>query len=345
MSGAPATFTVAVAGLGKRGMHHAEAFAENPRFRLVGLCNPGSPRLEAARQKFREAYASTDVADMLARTRPDVFAFCTPPHVRLPLVRAGVDAGAKLIAYEKPMAVSTNEALEISRLLREAGVKSVVSHQHRYGEHYRKVKEIIDGGAIGRIHTVYGHATGWMMHMMTHLIEYARWYNGDAEAEWVAGQAAGREKFADVHASPDYIAAVIQFANGVRGVIECGAGAPDVPEVEYWWRKCRIGAQGTEGFAEVLTGGGWRAVTRDSRGVISGPGDMDYGHDMKPYVQDIAAWLDDPAKVHPCHGESALKGFEIMMAACRSAVRRGKVSLPLDPGEPELAALRNALPP
>jgi len=344
MSGAPSTFTVAVAGLGKRGMHHAEAFAENPRFRLVGLCNPGSPRLEAARQKFREAYASADVADMLARTRPDVFAFCTPPHVRLPLVRAGVDAGAKLIAYEKPLAVSTNEALEISRLLRDAGVKSVVSHQHRYGEHYRKVKEIIDGGAIGRIHTVYGHATGWMMHMMTHLIEYARWYNGDAEAEWVAGQAAGREKFADVHASPDYIAAVIQFANGVRGVIECGAGAPDVPEVEYWWRKCRIGAQGTEGFAEVLTGGGWRAVTRDSHGVISGPGDMDYGHDMKPYVQDIAAWLDDPAKVHPCHGESALKGFEIMMAACRSAVLRGRVTLPLAQAEPELEALRKALP-
>ena len=62
--------------------------------------------------------------------------------------------------------------------------------------------------------------------------------------------------------SPDYIAGFIQFANGVRGIIECGAGAPDVPEVDYWWRKCRIGAQGSEGFAEVLTGGGWRAVSK-----------------------------------------------------------------------------------
>jgi len=250
----------------------------------------------------------------------------------------------KLIAYEKPMATSTNEALEIDRLLRDAGVKSVVSHQHRYGEHYRKVKEIIAAGAIGRIHTVYGHATGWMMHMMTHLIDYVRWFNGNAEAEWVMGQAAGREKFADVHASPDHLAAMIQFDNGVRGIVECGAGAPDVPEVDYWWRKCRIGAQGTQGFAEVLTGGGWRAVTRDSHGVISGPGCMDYGHDMPPYVRDIAAWLDDPGKVHPCNGGSALKGFEIMMAACRSVVRRGRVSLPLGPGEPELEALKNVMP-
>ena len=344
MSAASATYTVAVAGLGKRGMHHAEAFAGNPRFRVVGLWNRSSERLEIARRKFVEAHASTDVVRMLAETRPDVFAFCTPPQVRVPLIRAGVEAGVKLIAYEKPMATSTNEALEIDKMLREGGVKSVVSHQHRYGEHYRKVKEIIDSGAIGRVHTVYGHATGWMMHMMTHLIEYVRWYNGHAEAEWVMGQAAGRDKFTDVHASPDYIAAVIQFVNGVRGVVECGAGAPDVPEVEYWWRKCRIGAQGTQGFAEVLTGGGWRAATRDSHGVISGPGNMDYGHDMPPYVQDILAWLDDPARIHPCCGESALKGFEIMMAACRSVVRRGRITLPLGPGEPELEALNIALP-
>ena len=56
---------------------------------------------------------------------------------------------------------------------------------------------------------------------------------------------------------------------------------------------------------------------------------MDYDHDMPPYIQDIADWLDDPAKVHPCNGETAFKGFQVMMAACRSAVQRGKVALPL----------------
>ncbi len=342
MSPAAPTYTVAVAGLGKRGMHHADAFSANPRFRIVGLCDIDAARAEAAKQKYGDAYTSTDAADMLAKTRPDIFCFCTLPQIRLPLIKAGVDAGVKLIAYEKPVAMSMNEALDMYKLLRGSGVKSVVSHQHRYGEHYQKVKEIIASGAIGRVHTVYGHATGWMMHMMTHMIEYASWYNDYAEAEWVVGQADGIEKFADVHSSPDYIGALVQFSNGVRGVIECGAGAPDVPEVDYWWRKCRVGAQGTEGFAEVLTGGGWRAVTRD--GVMSGPGCMDYGHDMPPYIQEIADWLDDPAKVHPCNGETALKGFEIMMAACRSVVQRGKVKLPLGPGEPELEALKAVLP-
>lgn len=346
MNAAPSTYTVAVAGLGKRGVHHAAAVAANPRFRLVGLCDPQTDRVETAQKRFGVDYGSPDAAQMLQDTRPDVFIFCTLPSIRLPLIEAGVAAGVKLIAYEKPIAFSMNEALEMYRLLREAGIKSVVSHQHRYGTHYQKVKEIIASGAIGRVHTVYGHALGWMMHMMTHLIDYASWYNDYAEVEWVAGQAAGREKFADVHTSPDYIAAVVQYANGVRGIIECGAGAPDVPEVEAWWRKCRIGAQGSEGFAEVLTGGGgqgggWRAVTRD--GVSSGPGGMDYEHDMPPYIQDIANWLDDPAQVHPCNGERAFQGFQVMMAACRSAVQRGKVRLPLGPGEPELEALRGVL--
>jgi predicted dehydrogenase len=335
-------YTVVVAGMGKRGTHHADAFQKNSRFKLVGLCDIDAARLEAAAQKFGVNETSADAAALARKLRPDIFCFCTLPDLRLPLIRAGVEAGAKLIAYEKPTALSMNEALEMMRLTRSAGVKTVVSHQHRYGDHYRKVKEIVASGAIGRVHTVYGTATGWMMHMLTHLIDYTRWYNDFAEAEWVVGQAHGKSKFSDNHPSPDYIAGLIQYSNGVRGIVESGEGAPDVPEVDYWWRKCRIGAQGSEGFAEVLTGGGWRAVTRD--GVMSGPGTMDYEHDMGPYVQEMADWLDDDTEVHPCNGESAFKDLEIMMAICRSVVQRGKVKLPLGPGEPELEALKGVLP-
>ena len=71
---------------------------------------------------------------------------------------------------------------------------------------------------------------------------------------------------------------------------------------------------------------------------------MNYDLDMPPYVDEMADWLDDDAKVHPCNGESAYKGFEIAMAVLRSVVDRGQVKLPLGPGEPELEALRRVLP-
>jgi len=155
-------------------------------------------------------------------------------------------------------------------------------------------------------------------------------------------QAAGRTKFADNHPSPDYIAGFVQFANGVRGIYECGAGAPDQPEVAKWWGKNRIGAQGTEGFAELLTNGGWRAVTR-SGGYQSGEGAMNYDLDMPPYIQEMADWLDDDKKVHPCNFEHACLGAEIMLAMQRSAAQGGQVALPLRDGADEQALLKSRL--
>jgi predicted dehydrogenase len=337
-------YKVVVVGMGKRGKHHATAFSSNPRFELAGICTRDPARLAQAAADLPPVRTSTDAALLAREIQPDVFCFCTPPQVRLDLVQMGIASGARLIAYEKPMALSTNEAIEIRRAVCSAGVKTVVSHQHRYGLHYQKVKEIATSGAIGRVHTVYAHAVGWMLHICSHLVDYMRWYNGDAPAEWVMAQAAGRSKMLDNHPSPDYLAGFVHFANGVRGTVECGAGAPDVPEVDYWWRKNRIGVQGTEGFAEVLTGGGWRAVTRDQKGVISGDGCMNYDLDMAGYVADIAAWLDNDEQVHPCNGESAFKGFEITMAMLRSVVQRGQIRLPLAPGEPELESLAKILP-
>ncbi len=337
-------YKVLVVGMGKRGKHHADTFHANPRFEVAGICDIDEARLAAAAPELGNPATGTDAAAMAKEIKPDVFCFCTLPNLRLPLIKLGIASGAKLIAYEKPIALDTSEALKIMALVREAGVKTVVSHQHKYGVHYQKVKEIIDSGAIGRVHTVYGHSTGWMAHMMTHMIDYMRWYNGNADAEWVMGQASGKGKFTDIHVSPDYIAGIIHFANGVRGIVETGAGAPDVPEVDYWWRKCRIGAQGTEGFAEVLTGGGWRAMTRDSNGVISGEGCMNYELDMPPYIEDMAKWLDDDAAVHPCNGEEAFKGFEIMMGICRSVVQRGQIAMPLGDGPSELDELAKVVP-
>ena len=336
-------YRAVVIGAGKRGLHHAAAFAANPRFELVGISSRNEARLtEAAAKLGGTVRTSTDASALTRETRPDVFCFCTPPTVRLPLVEMGIASGARLVAFEKPVSMSSGEGLAIKGALERAGVKAVVSHQHRYGAHYQKVKEIIASGAVGKVHTVYGSATGWAAHMLSHLVDYTCWFNEYEPADWAMGQAAGRGKLTDAHASPDYVAGFVHYRNGVRGIYDCGAGAPDVPEVPYWWRKCRIGALGDAGYAEVHTGGGWRAVTSD--GVTSGPGGMDYAHDMAPYVQQMADWLDDDARPHPLRFERAYHGLEIVSALYRSAAGGGQVSLPLADGADEIALLDAKVP-
>ena len=329
--------------MGKRGVHHATAFHANPRFKVAGICDIDKARLEAAAPKIGNPKIGTDAAALAKEVKPDLFCFCTLPNLRLPFVKMGVESGAKLIAFEKPVSMSSAEGLQIKQTLDNAGTKAVVSHQHRYGEHYKRVKEVVASGALGKIHTVYGTATGWAAHMLSHLIDYTCWFNDYVEAEWAMGQAAGRGKLNDLHTSPDYVAGFVHFKNGVRGIYDCGAGAPDVPEVPYWWRKCRIGAQGSEGFAEVMTGGGWRAVTK-SGGAQNGEGGMNYDYDMPPYVQQMADWLDDEKKVHPCCFANAWKGFEIMSALYQSAAKGGQVSLPLTTGADEIALLKERVP-
>ena len=60
---------------------------------------------------------------------------------------------------------------------------------------------------------------------MTYPVDTSAWYNGDAPAQWVMAQAAGRGNLAD--ASADYIPGVIHFANGVRGVCSPAANAKE----------------------------------------------------------------------------------------------------------------------
>ena len=333
------TYRVLVIGMGKRGLHHATFFKANPRFELIGIASRDAARLQAALGKLGNVPSRSDARAFALSLKPDVFCFCTPPNVRLDMIKLGVESGAKLIAFEKPVALTSAELFAMRDVIRQAGAKAVVSHQHRYGAHYRKVKEIIASGALGRVHTVYGTATGWMTHILSHLIDYTCWFNHYSPASWVMAQAAGQSKFTDNHPSPDYIGGFVQFANGVRGVYECGAGAPDQPEVAKWWGKNRMGAQGTEGFAEVLTNGGWRAVTK-SGGYQSGEGAMNYDLDMPPYIQEMADWLDDDTKAHPCNFDHACLGAEIMLALQRSAADGDQRALPLPAGADEQAMLR-----
>ncbi len=71
---------------------------------------------------------------------------------------------------------------------------------------------------------------------------------------------------------------------------------------------------------------------------------MNYDLDMPPYIQEMADWLDDDSQLHACNFPSAYKGFEIMMAFCRSAAQGGQVALPLTGAADEIELLRRSVP-
>jgi len=67
---------------------------------------------------------------------------------------------------------------------------------------------------------------------------------------------------------------------------------------------------------------------------------MDYDHDMAPYVDQMADWLDDEQKPHPLRFGRAYSGLEIVSGLYRSVIEGGQIALPLKNGMDELAGLR-----
>ena len=281
--------------MGKRGKHHAAAV---PRQRRLRAGRALRHRPGPARRRPRPRSATPGPGPMPPRWRrelkPDVFCFCTLPHIRSEMIRIGVECGARLIAFEKPVALTSREGLEIKELL--AG-----SRRQGRGQPPAPLRQALPGGegrSIAERHDRQG------AHRLRHrprlddahavapdrLLDAGTTATPRPSGSWPRPRASG--KLADAHASPDYIGGFVQFANGVRGIVECGAGAPDVPEVECWWRKNRIGATGHRGLRRGLHRR--RLEGRDpERHPRPATAAWTTTRTCPRYIQDMADWLDD----------------------------------------------------
>ena len=99
-----------------------------------------------------------------------------------------------------------------------------------------------------------------------------------------------------------------------------------------------------------MTDGYWQMVTKSSDGqALSGQEDhwpAQESYLQTPYLNDLANWLDDAKKIHPCNGDISYHGFEIAMGMCLSSHKKGKIELPIEeiPDEPILETLKRELP-
>lgn len=352
-----ARYRVAHLGLGHRGTVHADTFlALADRYEIVGLCELREDRLgEYAGEKgLSEDILFTDAERMLAETRPDLFCSITQPTApRLGFVEMAARHGVGMLALEKPMATSLQEAWSIIRLCRERGIRGAVCHQHKYLTSMQKLKEIVASGDIGEVLLITASCQAGLMQLGTHFVDYILWLNGGSRAQWVVGHVHGRGLLADSHPSADYTMGQMEFANGVRAICEFGRLSASHMGTDKYWVNNRLTAHGTHGYAWAETDGRWGAFTRSSHGETIGEQGDDWSTQantrLQPlYLGELADWLDGRVENHSCNLEQAYHGYEIMEALCISAMDRVRVELPLDAeeraGEEMFDRMRRELP-
>jgi predicted dehydrogenase len=128
----------------------------------------------------------------------DLVSVHSPPFLHAEHVNLAIDHGHAVLC-DKPFGVSSDEARQMLGRAREAGILHLLNFEFRHDPGRRRVKEIIDSGAIGRVVHVnwnfYNSFSrtplrkhgwqfesgrgGWIRINGTHMIDNIRWLVGE----------------------------------------------------------------------------------------------------------------------------------------------------------------------
>ena len=92
----------------------------------------------------------SDIGEMFSKERLDAVSITVPTHLHAPWTIAALDAGLHVLC-EKPMALNVADGVRMIEAADRNGRVLRIGHCIRFWPEYAKAKEIIDGGAYGRV--------------------------------------------------------------------------------------------------------------------------------------------------------------------------------------------------
>lgn len=143
---------IAILGLGARGKLFA-TIAKREGIKIAAACDIDDEQRKRAKECFDVAEDKVfDDAEKFfnAGRLADALVISTLDETHYRYAMRAIELGYNIL-LEKPIALKEKDILDILHASEKKGVKVSVCHVLRYTPFYRKIKEIIDSGAIGRI--------------------------------------------------------------------------------------------------------------------------------------------------------------------------------------------------
>ena len=160
---------IAVAGFGLVGRRHAEVIRRAPDMTLSAIVEPSQEGRVAASALDLPVYASLE--EMLAASIPDGVVLATPTPLHLDQGLACITSGCPVL-IEKPIAVTSNDARQLTDAADKAGVPLLVGHHRRHNGMVKAAKHALMEGAVGDIRAI--QATCWF-YKPDHYFDVAPW--------------------------------------------------------------------------------------------------------------------------------------------------------------------------
>ena len=156
MTAVAESLRAAVIGLGGMGRRQIQA-ARQAGLRVVAVCDVAEAAFPAAAELCGEAprtYLRWQELLEQERGQAEVVLIATngPSHHAITL--AAASAGYPYIFCEKPMATSGRAAREMAQACAASGTKLAVNLARRFYDRSIRLKQLLDGGAIGELHHI-----------------------------------------------------------------------------------------------------------------------------------------------------------------------------------------------
>lgn len=329
------TFGIGIVGCGTISGTHAEAIAQSERGSLIAAHSRNKSRVD----EFCSRYGGTgfsDYEEFLSHPGLDVVVICTPSGTHLDYGSRAARAGKHLIV-EKPIEISLKRGHKLIESCRQNNKKLAVIYQNRFIEDVIKMKQVIDGGELGRIFMIdasvkwyrdqeYYDSGGWrgtldldgggaVINQAIHTIDLMVWFCGMPESLQGFKGTLTHERIE----GEDNAVATLQFKNGAIGTFRASTSV--MPPED---RKIEV--HGDNGTA-VLDGNVFRLKNRErgSAGENEGSGTgssspmagMTANHHGRQYAQILNAFAANGEPV--VSGEESMRSLAVVEALYASA--------------------------
>jgi len=333
---------VCVIGAGRTGRVHATNLSKRISLaELVGVVDQVVDAAKALASDLGVGYYAS-LSEALKKADFDAVFITTPTFTHCELAVEAAEAG-KHIFCEKPMALTLEEADRMISAARKNDVKLQIGFMRRFDPEFRKAKELIDQGVIGRPVLIKSVGRGpglpprWALDPKTglgmvaevnsHDFDSLRWLMDDEFREIYAEAAAllrpdVAKEFPGFH---DVIAVIARFRKGGIGVID--GGCP----VGYGY-DARVEVLGTEGLLSIGEVQGTSIlICHKEKKITTEPFQSWRDRFREAYITEaesfLKAVLED--REPEVTGEDGRKALEAALAAIRSIDEHKPIELPL----------------
>ncbi len=145
---------IGIIGLGYWGKNLVRNFAQIGV--LYGLCDINEAQLKNFSDQYDVSLATTNSSDLINDKSVKAVVIATPAVTHYTLVKEALEAG-KDVFVEKPLALHVDEATELKQLADQKQCVLMVDHILLYHPALKKLKELIEDGALGDLRYIYSN--------------------------------------------------------------------------------------------------------------------------------------------------------------------------------------------